>query len=141
MRTTTAINDPRPTSPQCHTLRPQRWVATLRWHNWGQMKNKIVVHVMLLCLLVSCDWVDRTVCGEPTGAHKVFIDLINQRYSNALTIKQVPCYPGYLQVDCKTSVPGELLDKTGSSARKLNWIEILVYDKNDKLIRGETGSM
>jgi hypothetical protein len=105
------------------------------------MKNKIVVSTLLLWLFASCDWADKVVCGEPTGEHKGFIDRVNQQYAGKLTVEQVPCYPGYLQVNCKTSVADELLDEIASSARKLDWIEMLVYDKNNKLIRGETGSM
>jgi len=105
------------------------------------MKNRIVVSAVLMCLLASCEWVDKTVCGEPTGEHKVFIDRMNKEYSDKLTLEQVPCYPGYLQVRCKTGVPDGILDKIESSARKLDWIEMLVYDKDNKLIRGDTGSM
>jgi hypothetical protein len=105
------------------------------------MKNKIVVSVLLVWLLASCDWVDKKVCGEPTGEHKVFITRINTRYADTLTIAQVPCYPGYLRVNCKTAVADALLDEIASSARKLGWIEMLVYDKDNTLIRGETGSM
>ena len=105
------------------------------------MKNKIGVNVVILLLLLSCDGVNKIVCGEPDGRHKAFIDKINTQHSGTLTVEQVPCYPGYLQVNCKAAVTNELLDEIDASARKLDWIEVLVYDKDNKLIRGNKGSM
>ncbi|MES2733753.1 MAG: hypothetical protein V4714_18550 [Bacteroidota bacterium] len=104
------------------------------------IKNSAVFCVILY-FLASCDWIEKIVCGEPSGEHKAFIDRINKQHSNKLSVTQVPCYPGYFQINCKSSVSSELLDEIDSSARKLDWNEILVYDKENKLIRGNTGSM
>jgi hypothetical protein len=105
------------------------------------MKTRIVVSTVFVCLLTCCNWVDRIVCGEPSGKQKEFIDRINKQYSGKLTIQQVPCYPGYLQVNCSTPITSKELNEIEFEAGHLNWYEILVYDKNNKLIRGNTNSM
>ena len=81
------------------------------------------------------------MCGEPEGEQKVFIDSLNVFYANRLVIKQVPCYPGYIQANLKTDITKEILDSIEVACKENQWAEFLVYDKEGNLIRGNTGSM
>jgi hypothetical protein len=62
-------------------------------------------------------------------------------YISQLHVEQVPCYPDYLQLKCMSAVLSSTIDSIEVTARPLGWIKVLVYDRNNILIRGNTGSM
>ncbi|MGY2134880.1 hypothetical protein ACW9KT_21800 [Hymenobacter sp. HD11105] len=66
---------------------------------------------------------------------------MNTLYQEQLQLTQVPCYPGYLRMDCRTAVADTVFTRIDSLARKLDWTEVLVYDHQHQLVRGNTGSM
>lgn len=112
------------------------------------MRGWLVGFVLLFVLLFSFLWFNRPynwfiqkMCDEPTGVRKEFIDRINKQYQGQLIVKQVPCYADYLELRCKKNVSKEIMDRIDSSAATLDWIETLIYNEKDSLIRGETGSM
>jgi hypothetical protein len=106
------------------------------------MKQTLYIFVFMCTLtILGCDAMTKKMCGEPEGKEKVFIDSLNVFYTNRLIIKQVPCYPGYIQANLQTDISKEILDTIEGSCRENQWIEFLVYDKDGKLIRGNTGSM
>ncbi len=109
------------------------------------MKRKLILLAIIAFVfgLFMCDttWGIEKFCGEPEGKRKVFIDSLNHVHAKVLVVKEVPCYFGYLEVRCKREVSEKLLDSIGSSAQALGWIEVLVYNTEGFLIRGETGSM
>lgn|ERR1700741_4274131 len=104
-------------------------------------KFRAVFLTLLLLMAFGCGHFDKTVCGEPEGEEKQFIDSLNLVFQNKLIIEQVPCYPGYIQAHLKTSVPNETLDSINAVCRNKNYIEFLVYDKEGNLIRGSIISM
>ena len=82
------------------------------------------------------------MCGQPEREQKAFIDSINYKYSDKLTITHVPCYADYMKVNLKSNYQKELIDSLQKSYKKLfHWAEFQVYDKDGKLIKGSTGSM
>ncbi len=110
-------------------------------------QNLNIVYIVFVSLIVlinsSCGHTfDKIVCGEPEGRAKIFIDSVNSVWQNKLLLKQVPCYPGYIQIDLKIKVANNDLDNIENAfSRTVEWAELLVYDKDGKLIRGNTGSM
>lgn len=106
------------------------------------MKKSLSILILVVVVTtIGCNYFTKKMCGEPEGREKVFIDSLNLVYLNRLIIKQVPCYPGYIQANLKTDVSKEILDNIEIACRKYQWIEFLVYDKNGSLIRGNVGSM
>ncbi|TGE22191.1 hypothetical protein E5K00_18260 [Hymenobacter aquaticus] len=66
---------------------------------------------------------------------------MNKTYAQQMRVDQVPCYGDYLQIHCLGPVSSATLDSIDRTAQQLDWIEVLVYDQGNNLIRGETGSM
>ncbi len=94
--------------------------------------------LIFMSLLNGC----KTLCGEAQGRQQVFIDSVNTVYEDRLVLSQVPCYPGYLRVDLKTNIETKDLDSLETAYNRLfGFAELLVYDQDEKLIRGSTGSM
>ena len=83
----------------------------------------------------------KSICGEPTGKEKSFIDSLNSISINKLTIEHVPCYPGYIQAHLKTKVARETLEDIETAVTMFGYAEFLVYDKDNVLIMGNAGSM
>lgn len=81
------------------------------------------------------------MCGESTGQHKQYIAALNRVYTGRLHAQQVPCYPGYLQINCLAAVSRQALDSINVSANKAGWVEVLVYDPRNRLLHGSTISM
>lgn len=115
--------------------------------NWLQNKPKHTessgkaLVLFLLLLMTSCNELTKRACGELTGKHKRYVDHLNTAYEGQLRVQQVPCYPGYLEVKCLVPAATSILDSIESSAAKLGWMEVLVYDSDGKLQRGNTISM
>lgn len=98
--------------------------------------------LILVVSLNSCDALTKSFCGQVQGRQKVFIDSINAVYEDRLVLSQVPCYPGYLRVDLKTNIEAKDLDSLENTYNRLiGFAELLVYDQDENLIRGSTGSM
>ena len=110
------------------------------------MGHKFIIKLFTLTIastLCGCgDSFDKAMCGQPEGKQKAFIDSINSKYSDVLTISHVPCYSDYMRVTLKSNYQKTLIDSLENSYSKLvNWAEFHVCDKDGKLIRGNTGSM
>lgn len=103
--------------------------------------NKRLLMLLFFSFLCSCEWSERLICGEPTGDLKIFIESVNNNHSATLSLKQVPCYPGYAQRDLKEYSSSEFIDSLVQEIRRHSFVEVLVYDKEKKLIIGDTGSM
>jgi hypothetical protein len=101
----------------------------------------IFILIAVVATIISCDTVDKKVCGDPQGQQKKFIDSLNKQHGGQISFEQVPCYPGYLQAHLKVDVPQDLLDSINVVRRQNQWVEFLVYDKKGKLVMGTTGSM
>jgi hypothetical protein len=104
----------------------------------------LAIFILFLCAFLndtSYSWMVDKFCGEPVGVQKKFIDSLNRKHRMVLIAKQVPCYPGYLEVRCKTDVSEFVLNDIDSTAKNLHWVEVLIYDTRDILIKGDTGSM
>jgi hypothetical protein len=97
--------------------------------------------LFFLTIISSCESAIRYACGELIGERRQYVADINMAYIRQLYAEQVPCYPDYLQLNCVSSVPSSIIDSIEATARPLGWIEVLVYDRNNILIRGNTGSM
>jgi hypothetical protein len=109
--------------------------------------GKFLMHIIgpLLITFSMCNCggaFDKILCGEPQGRKKIFIDSVNQKWAGKLILKQVPCYPGYIQINLTQDVDNAELSIIESSfGETVEWAELLVYNKNGKLIRGDKGSM
>ena len=96
---------------------------------------------LLAAALSACDTLTTEICGELSGDHKAYVVRVNYAYKSRLQVQQVPCYPGYLQVKCWSTVSSKTLDSIEVSASTLGWMEVLVYNHQGDLVRGNTGSM
>lgn len=96
-----------------------------------------------LILLSSCGrMLNKIVCGEPKGRQKIFIDSVNARFGDKLTLTHVPCYGDYIEVHLKSGYEKALIDSLENGyQRSVSWAEFLVYNANGELIRGSKGSM
>lgn len=95
----------------------------------------------IILIASSCDWAINKFCGEPTGDLKEYIDSINHKYPDKLIMSQVPCYPGYAQVDLLRNLSESTIDSIENNFEKIHFREVLIYDRDNNLIRGNTGSM
>jgi hypothetical protein len=81
------------------------------------------------------------VC-PPTEQQKTFINSVNPKLQDKLTIEHVPCYYDYMYVYLKGDYDKNLIDSLEKVYRQtISFAEFLVHDKSGKLIRGNTGSM
>lgn len=109
------------------------------------MEYKFIITNIILAItstLCSCSEVfDKVMCGEPERKQKMFIDSINAKYKDELTLRHVPCNSDYMRVDLKTNYDKNLIDSLEKvHERTVHWAEFHVYDKDKKLIRGNIGS-
>jgi|GEM_PF-5181612 len=102
---------------------------------------RATVVALVIMTTASCDSLTNQVCGELSGKRKQYADTLNEAYASHLHAEQVPCYPNYLQVNCLSAVSAKTLDSVELSARQFDWDEVLVYDQQKALIRGDIGSM
>lgn len=80
--------------------------------------------------------------APPTTEQQTFMDSVNLKFKDKLTIKHVPTYHGYMYVYLKNDYNKNLIDSLENAYRQtLGVVEFLVYDKNGDLIRGTYGSM
>lgn len=109
------------------------------------MAFKSFLFLLGLILVVSlngCDAFTKTLCGQVQGRQKVFVDSVNAVYEDRFVLSQVPCYPGYLRVDLKINLEAKDLDSLENAYNRLfGFAELLVYDRDKNLIRGNRGSM
>ncbi|WP_128396931.1 hypothetical protein [Botryobacter ruber] len=105
------------------------------------MSKSVLIAIMLIFSLSSCDWLTEKMCGEPKGDLRDFIQSVNTHYAESLELQQVPCYPNYAQITLKKEVNAKTLDSLDVELRRYDFTEVLVYNQNNKLIRGNTGSM
>lgn len=95
---------------------------------------------MIFLFLFSCDSTIEKFCGEPKGDEKIFVDALNVKYGGIMLAKPIPCYPGYFQIDLKVEVDSVIINYFDRILRE-RYVEVLIYDKSKKLIRGNVGSM
>jgi hypothetical protein len=81
------------------------------------------------------------MCPEPQGDEKAFLDSLNSHYKDQLTVSHVACHPGYIQVHLEQDLPEDAINSIECSCREYVWNEVLIYDKNGKLIRGSVATM
>lgn len=95
------------------------------------------------CLIAfgSCDQIDKAVCGQADGKEKLLIDSITLNYKGKLSLKEVDCYPGYMQVNLNGEVGQTTLDSIVAVCKKNRYVEIVIYNHKGDLIQGNTGSM
>ena len=106
------------------------------------MLRKFILIFISATFLRCGDTIDKTLCGEPEGKQKTFIESVNSKFQDKFIIKHVPCYADYMRIDLKTEYDKNLVDSLEKSyTQTVNYAEFLVYDKDGKLIRGSTGSM
>jgi hypothetical protein len=104
-------------------------------------KFYFLVLVTYIFIYTQCNYVTKKMCGEPAGRQKEFIDSLNAVYKDRLTIEEVPCYPGYIQAFLKVDSSQVAFEEFEQATIKEGYVEFLVYDKDKKLIMGNTGSM
>lgn len=99
--------------------------------------------ITFLALFASCgDLFDKALCGEPEGEQKNFIESTNKKFQDKFVLKHVACYKDYMRIDLKTDYDKNTVDSLEKAYTQIvNYAEFLVYDKDGKLIRGNTGSM
>ena len=102
---------------------------------------KLILLGILFIGLSSCDFFTKKMCGEPKGEMKVLMDSINNANKERFLSKPVPCYPGYYQINLITEIDPSYLDEVEQVLKKNGFIEVLVYNKNNELVRGNVGSM
>ena len=110
------------------------------------MTQKLIIILFTLTFMVtitSCgNTVDKALCGEPEGKQKEFIDKANLQYKDQFVVRHVSCYTDYMRVDIKANYTKTIIDSLENAyCKQINFVEFLVYDKDGKLIRGNTGSM
>ena len=108
------------------------------------MNHKVILYTLTIAAtLFSCgDSFDKALCGEPEGKQKIFIDSVNKKYKDQLSIRDVPCYSDYMEITLKTNYQKALIDSLENFySKSVNRAEFHVYDKKGKLIRGNRGSM
>jgi hypothetical protein len=80
--------------------------------------------------------------APPTTEQQTFMDSVNLKFKDKLTIKHVPTYDDYMHVYLKNDYNKNLIDSLENAyTQTLGFVEFLVYDKEGKLIRGSYGSM
>jgi hypothetical protein len=110
------------------------------------MKYKHNTQFLLLTVVISfCSCgtkFSKFVCGEESSNQKTFIDSVNIKFNDKLTLSYVPCYADYMEVHLKTDYEKWIIDSLENEyERSINWAEFLVYNKDGDLIRGSHGSM
>lgn len=69
------------------------------------------------------------------------MDSINIANRERLYGEPVPCYPGFYQINLRTEVDSNYLDEVEKILDKNGFTEVLIYDRSNKLVRGNVGSM
>ena len=104
------------------------------------MKSAILFCLISSLFFLSCDSATKYLCGELMGDEKIFVDSFNAKYGGISCARPVPCYPGYFQVDLKVVVDSVIVNYFDRILKE-RYVEVLIYDKSKKLIRGCVGSM
>jgi len=97
--------------------------------------------ILFALTLTACNYSVDKFCGDAVGHDKIFIDSLNSKFGQIMTLRQMPCYPRFLQADLKTDVSVIILDSINVIRDKNGWVEFFVYDINGKLVRGNPGSL
>ena len=93
--------------------------------------------IFLTGLFSSCESL-----APPTTEQKAFMDSVNLKFKEKLTIKHVPTYNDYMYIYLKSDYDKNLVDSLENSYKQtIGFVEFLVHDKDGKLIRGTHGSM
>ncbi len=98
----------------------------------------ILTTIMFLAgLFSSCE-----SFAPPTTEQQAFMDSVNFKFKDKLTIKYVPTYHDYMYVYLKNYYDKNLIDSIENAYKQtIGFVEFLVHDKEGNLIRGSNGSM
>lgn len=103
------------------------------------MRYKFILTIILFLTGVfsSCE-----SFAPPTPEQQLFMDSVNLKFKDELTIKHIPTYYDYMYVYLKNDYDKNLIDSLENEYKKtIGFVEFLVYDKNKHLIRGNCSSM
>ncbi len=97
----------------------------------------LTIIIFLTGVFLSCE-----SFAPPTNEQQKFMDSVNLKFKDELTIKHVPTYCDYMYVYLKKDYDKNLIDSLENEYKQtIGFVEFLVYDKNKYLIRGNCGSM
>ena len=101
----------------------------------------LISFILILVLISSCDFLTNKVCGDPLVKTTVLADSLNQKYKDILVASAVPCFPNYFQINLKKEVDQTTIDHLYITIKNKSYIQVLIYNSTNQLIKGSTVSM